>query len=355
MPMPITRLGRLAAGAALAGLLMPAGFAAAQNLDLTAAEKTPATCDLSIKSGELGSFKPPKANKPYRIEFSAPSFANPYNQALIYGALQAARDAGVTLTVDAGKGFMDPAAQITQLENALSRKPDGLLINPADPDGMAATIDDAVDAGIPTIDVGTLSNNQKSAKLVQDDYSQGVMAVEALHKLLPKGGQGIVMAGPSNASWARRRVAGFLDAVKTYPEIETSALVNSDNDLQDALTKFVNAAQAKPKVDWIYVTGFAPAPQSIPPEYRKAVFITGNLDKTTVEALKEGTAAALLPAFPVSVGYIGLALAVRRLNGDGIPQHTCAPVDAMFKADADNKVWLDSNILPVEWVAPKAP
>ena len=344
---------RLLAGAILAGLLAPATPAAAQQLNLTAAEKTPAPCDHSFSIGDLAGFKAPRARQPYRIEFSVPSFAHPYIQALIYGAQQAARDAGVTLTVDAGHGFMDPASQITQLENALSHKPNALLVNPADPDGMAATIDDAVDAGIPTIDVGTLSSSTKSEKLVQDDFSQGAMAAETLHKLLPKGGQGLLMAGPPNASWARRRVAGFFEGLKNHPEINVNAVVNTDNDPQDGLTKFVNAAQAHPKVDWIYVTGFVPTPQSIPPEYRNAVYISGNLDKTTVDALKDGSAAALLPAFPVSVGYIGLALAVQKLNGETIPVRSCAPVDAMLKADAANPLWLDSNILPVDWVAPK--
>jgi ribose transport system substrate-binding protein len=328
-------------------------IANAQGLNLTDAEKTPAKCDTAYKVTDLAGYKAPKAKKPYKIEFSVPMFI-PYLQAVIYGAQQAAKEAGVTVTTDAGKGFMDPAAQITQVENALTHKPDALLINPSDPEGMAPTIDDTIANGTPVFDVGTLSASVKSAKVVQDDYTQGLIAAEAVAKLLPQGGQGLLMAGPPNASWARRRVAGFLDGIKKTPNIKLNAVVSSDNDAADGLTKFSNAAQANPKIDFIYVTGsFVLQPQSIPAEYHKALYIAGSLTSTTLEALKDGSAAAMLPDFPISVGYIGLSLAVHKLNGDAVTQYNCAPVAAMYKSDVNNPIWIDSSIMPADAATPK--
>jgi ribose transport system substrate-binding protein len=325
----------------------------AQGLTLTEAEKTPAKCDTTYKITDLAGFKAPKAKKPYKIEFSVPMFI-PYLQAVIYGAQQAAKEAGVTLTTDAGKGFMDPASQITQVENALTHKPDALLINPSDPEGMAPTIDETIANGTPVFDVGTLSASVKSAKVVQDDYTQGLIAAEAVAKLLPQGGQGILMAGPPNASWARRRVAGFLDGIKKTPNIKLNAVVSSDNDAADGLTKFSNAAQANPKIDFIYVTGsFVLQPQSIPAEYHKAVYIAGSLTNTTLDALKDGSAGAMLPDFPISVGYIGLSLAVHKLNGDAVAQYNCAPVAAMYKSDVNNPLWIESSIMPADAAASK--
>jgi ribose transport system substrate-binding protein len=344
----------LLAGASLAAaLVVLAAPARAETLTLTEAEKTPAKCDVAMTVADLSGFKSPKAKKPYKIEFSVPMFI-PYIQGLIYGAQQAAKESGVTLTVDAGKGFMNAAAQITQLENALSHKPDALLINPSDSEGMAPTIDDAVASGIPVFDVGTLSTSDKSSKLVQDDYTQGLIGADAVAKLLPAGGQGIMMAGPPNASWARRRVAGFLDGLKKHPNLKLSTIVSSDNDASDGVTKFSNAAQANPKIDFIYVTGsFVLQPQSIPAEYKKAVYVAGSLTNVTLDALKDGSASAILPDFPISVGYLGVALAVEKLNGGAVKRFNCAPVDAMFKAQASDPVWVQSSILPSDWVAPK--
>jgi ribose transport system substrate-binding protein len=328
--------------------------ASAREVKFSDAERTPAKCDSIFKVSEMESYKAPKAKRPYRIEFSVPSLANPYHRSLIFGAQQAAKDAGVTLNVDAGRGYMDPAAQITQLENALTHRPDALLINPANPDGMAPTIDEAIHSGIPTIDVGTLSNSAESMKLVMDDFTQGAMAAQALAKLDPEGGQGIVMAGPPADSWARRRTAGFLEELKKYPNIKVAAVVNSDLNPQAGLTKFIDAAQAHPKFDYVYVTSsFVLEPPSIPAEYRKATYVAGSLDKVTLAALKDGSAAAVLPDFSIFVGYLGLSLAVQKLNGDNVPQHNCSPVAAMFKDDASNPVWVNSNIPPADTASVK--
>ncbi len=338
---------------AAAGTILAAGNAAAQDLTLTKAEHTPFTCDATITVADLAKYTLPKPTKPYKIHLSVPSFANPYILAVIYGAERAAKESGVTLSIGAGKGFMDPASQITQLENALSRKPDAVLINPADPAGLATSIDDAIDAGTPVIDVGTLSASEHSDKLVQDDYTQGQRAADALTKLLPAGGEGIVMGGPANASWARRRIAGFLDAVASHPSIRVSAVVNTDIDPQQGLTKFTNAAQAHPKLDWIYTTGsFLLEPQSVPAEYKHALYVGGGFTNVTQEALQNGTAAAILPDFPISIGYIGVGLAIQKLNGTKIPQRDCAPVDVMVKADLRDPVWAQSSMVPPDWVAP---
>jgi ABC-type sugar transport system substrate-binding protein len=296
----------------------------------------------------------PKANEPFTIAISVPSFANPYIQALIYGAERAAEEAGVTLTVGAGKGFMDPASQITQFENAMTRQPDAFLINPADPAGLAATIEDAVAAGTPVVEVGTLSMATTSLKLVQDDYSQGVAAADALVEMMPDGGQGIVMGGPANASWSRGRVAGFLDAIADNANFTVSEVVSTDIDPQQGLTRFSNAAQANPQVDWIYAVGsFLLAPQSIPAEYAEATYLGGTLTAVSLEALQSGGADGVLPDFPISVGYVGLSLAVSALNGDENAQVNCIPNDVMGAADLSNSVWVDSSIVPADWVAPE--
>ena len=347
-------LRSIATAASLAALVAAGPKAVvAQSLNLTKAEHTPFACDASMTVADLANYKLPKPKRPYALHVSVPSFANPYIAAVIYGAERAAKEAGVKLSVGAGKGFMDPASQITQLENALARKPDAILINPADPAGLANSIDDAMEAGVPVVDIGTLSTSEHSIKLVQDDYTQGQRAAEALAKLLPKGGSGIVMGGPANASWARRRVAGFLDAVAKNPAIKIEAIVNTDIDPQQGLTKFANAAQAHSKVDWIYAAGsFLLEPQSVPAEYHDTVYIGGSLTNVSEEGLQTGRAAAVLPDFPISIGYIGVGLAIEKLNGVSVPSHNCAPVDVMTKKDLTDSVWVQSSIVPKDWAAP---
>jgi ABC-type sugar transport system substrate-binding protein len=330
------------------------GTATAQDLAFTEAERTPLACDRQLSVDDLANWEVPKPNKPYKIAISVPSFANPYIQALIYGAELAAKEAGVTITVGAGRGWMDPASQITQFENAMTRGPDAFLINPADPAGLALTIEDAVANGVPVVEVGTLSRAKTSLKVVQDDYSQGVAAADALAGLVSEGATGIVMGGPANASWSRGRVAGFLDAVDKNDSINVSEVVSTDIDPQQGLTRFSNAAQANPQVDWIYAVGsFLLAPQSIPEEYVGATYLGGTLTSVTLEALQDGGADGILPDFPISVGYVGLSLAIAELNGDKNVQTNCIPNEIMGAADLADSVWIDSSILPDDWQVPE--
>ena len=234
------------------------------------------------KSTDLAGYKAPKAKKPYTIEFSVPMFI-PYIQALIYGAQLAAKDAGVTLTTDAGKGFMDPASQITQLENALTHKPDAVLINPSDPDGMAPTIDEIIANGTPVFDVGTLSNSQKSTKVVQDDYRPGTDRCGRSGQAPATGRSRHPHGRPAERKLGAPACRRLSRGIKKHPNIKVIAVVSSDNSASDGITKFSNAAEANPKFDFIYVTGsFVLQPQSIPAEYHKALYMAGSLTPVTL-------------------------------------------------------------------------
>src|SRR6186713_1234279 len=58
---------------------------------------------------------------------------NPFFVAMQNGAEQAAKDAGVSLTLAAGKEDGDEATQITAIEDAIARGDKGILITPNGP------------------------------------------------------------------------------------------------------------------------------------------------------------------------------------------------------------------------------
>ena len=95
------------------------------------------------------------------------------------------------------------------------------------------------------------------------------------------------------------------------------------------------------------------APQSIPAEYAEATYLGGTLTAVSLEALQSGGADGVLPDFPISVGYVGLSLAVAALNGEENVQVNCIPNDVMNAEDLSNSVWVDSSIVPADWVAPE--
>jgi len=346
--------GRRVRALILAALGVATGPGAARAASsVEAADHTPVACGAALTMADVTQWKTPAAKRPYHVEISVPSLADPYITAMLHEAWRAAQEGGVRLTVDSGEGFLDPAAQVRQLENAMSRGADALLINPADPDGLVASIDDIVARGVPVFDVGTASHSVKSYKVIQDDLAQGASAARLLAELLPKGGSGIVQAGPANALWARRRVAGFLDGLRATPLVHVDAITNEDINPAEGLAKFMNATQVHPRVDWIYASfNLLLPPPSIPAEFRNAVYIAGGYDPVMVQAVKDGTARAALLDLPGAVGYLSVGYVIAKLNAERLPAVTCLPSPVVTRANVDDPVWARFSFAPPGWKVP---
>jgi len=344
----------LVLGLALA--LIGAAFAplaarAASSVDI--ADHAPVACGAALSLADVTGWKTPAAKRPYHVEISVPSLADPYIIAMLHEAYQAAQEGGIRLSIDSGEGFLDPAAQVRQLENAMSRGADALLINPADPDGLVASIDDIVARGIPVFDVGTASHSVKSYKVIQDDLAQGASAAQLLGELLPKGGEGIVQAGPANAMWVRRRVAGFVDALRSRPLLHIDAITNEDINPTEGLAKFMNAAQVHPHIDWIYASfNLLLPPPSIPTEFRRAIYVGGGYDPVMVQAVKDGSAKAALLDLPGAVGYLSVGYVIAKLNGERLPAVSCLPSPVVTRANVDDPVWARFSFAPPGWKVP---
>ncbi|MBA2444672.1 MAG: substrate-binding domain-containing protein, partial [Nocardioidaceae bacterium] len=79
---------------------------------------------------------------------------NPFFIAMQEGAEAAAEKEGVDITVTAGKEDGDEAGQITEIENAINRGDDGILITPNGP-GVNGSLTKARDAGLYVIALDT--------------------------------------------------------------------------------------------------------------------------------------------------------------------------------------------------------
>jgi ribose transport system substrate-binding protein len=307
-------------------------------------------CNKTLNIQQIVNYKVPKANKRYHITIAVTSLAELYYQDALKGAKAAAKEAGVNLSVVASQGFDTAPQQLTKVENAVAKGTDALVLGPADPFGLVAGVDAAAKKGIPVIDFGTLVNSPKAYQIQQDDYLQGVLAADTVAKELGSaGGQGIVMAGPANATWSNRRAAGFADEIKKYPNVKVSAYVNTFVDPAEGLTKFTDAATVNPKVDWIYtVYNFILAPQSVPSQYKNAIYLGGALEPATLSALQDGSARVVMADHAVSMGYIGVAEAVQKLNGGTPLKMLCLPNTVITKS------MLGTPIANLQYNAPKA-
>jgi ribose transport system substrate-binding protein len=139
--------------------------------------------------------------------------------------------------------------QKRKIEEAVSRKVDGLAVSAIDAQALTPTIDQAADAGILTITFD--SDAPKSKRLIYigtNNYKAGQAAGEKAKEVFPNGGKIIAFVGNRSAENARDRENGFKDAIKGT-KIEVVDVQEDNKDPSRARRNVEDAIQSRKDVN----------------------------------------------------------------------------------------------------------
>jgi ribose transport system substrate-binding protein len=270
------------------------------------------------------------------------TLAGHYYQATAYGAIKAGQEAGVTVhIVSAGQGYADPSIQLQQADNVLQKGTDALVLVPVDYTGSVPVVTKFKQKGLPVVNEGTeIATDAVDAVVMQDDYIMGKLAADEVHRLVPSGGEGIIIAGPANATWSRKRAAGFQDqAAAKYSNLKVVAAPTQNVDPSLGLKSFDNATKAHPNIKWVYtVFNLLLEPESMPAQYKSVAFVTDGYDYGSLKSLQDGRISSIAGITPVWMGYYGVGYAISLLNGQKPPKLTCIPIPILTKQDIGSAV-----------------
>jgi len=164
----------------------------------------------------------PAAGK--RVAYVAFGLQFEYQVALVNDIRNAAKQQALSLSIVDGKG--DPNTQTTEMLDAVSKRPDGILVDPVDAKLLIGGIEDANRAKIP---VFVLENappqGSYEAFVTFGDEKGGRMGADALAKLI--GGKGYVLEcrGAIGSTQADLRYKGFHEEVASkYPGMTIDTL-----------------------------------------------------------------------------------------------------------------------------------
>lgn len=122
-------------------------------------------------------------------------------------------------------GDQNVQAQCDYIDDLMtSGKADSFIVWTCDADGIAATVQNMHDEGVPTITVDIAIPAESDAFVTAGNYEMGVMTGESAVQYLtekygePKGKVYVITA--TTQSTARDRTAGFLSVIEQYPNIE---------------------------------------------------------------------------------------------------------------------------------------
>jgi ribose transport system substrate-binding protein len=247
-------------------------------------------------------------------------------------ALKGFEDAAEALGVSVdyrGSTQRDVHEQITVLEQVIARKPAGIALTSIEPEALTASINKAVDAGIPVVlfDSGAAGSKAYSF-LGTDNYNAGVAAAHEFAERLDAHGDIAIITLPNQQNH-QQRVAGFQDTIREqYPQMRVVAIKDGKGDVVVSRDMAIEAMEDYPDLRGIFITEAVGGVG-----VGQAVISTGNLgrvtiisfdtDKGTLDMIRDGVISATLAQGTWNMGYWSL-LFLFHLHHGLVPQSASA-------------------------------
>jgi ribose transport system substrate-binding protein len=245
--------------------------------------------------------------------------------------------AGQELDVDIlWKGALkedDREAQISVVENIITRGVDGIVLAPLDDTALRGPVNQAMRSNIPVVifDSGLQGDNYISY-VATNNFRGGQLAGRHMARLLNGRGKVIVLRYSEGSDSTTKREDGFLDAIQAFEGIEVVssnqyAGVTTESAMQtteNLLTRF-RKADGNLYIDGIFCAteptalGILRALQNAG-FAGKVKFIGFDSSKKMIAALKANQLHAFVIQKPIRIGYLAVKTLVQHLQGKQVPR-----------------------------------
>ena len=180
---------------------------------------------VGTKSAEPGAIGKTIQYLTFGIDFNyTPGLELEYQTAILQGVRKKAAEAGLVMQVFGCKD--NQQLQLTQILDAVTGKPDALLINPLDAKLIVAGVKRANEANIPVFIMDNEPSEGKFLGLVDfDNEAAGAIGADKLAELIGEKGVVLEALGSVGSNQPELRHRGFIERMKAkYPDIEVRPL-----------------------------------------------------------------------------------------------------------------------------------
>jgi ribose transport system substrate-binding protein len=268
-------------------------------------------------------YGPVQGKSAYKIAYMQVFPSNQFWQTMKEAVEARAKEDGVTVDVIALPDNGTIADQVSQLEDAVTKGYQGIILGTIDAAGVVQGIAAANQANIPVLSVDTAPAGGTIISLVQtDNIVAAGLGGDFIAKAIDNSGKVLNLQGDMANQTAQARNDGLHKVLDTYPDIQVidqSAHWRQDEGL--SITE--NILTSDPDIKAIFAANDPPALgaiQALKAAGRSDVVVVGfDGTKDGLQAIKDGTIAADVLQFPGVMGTVGVDLMVRHLNGEEIP------------------------------------
>jgi ribose transport system substrate-binding protein len=247
------------------------------------------------------------------------------------GAVKASRELNVEVIWKGAMKEDDRDAQISVVEDFISRGVAGIVLAPIDDTALRAPVANAVGSGIPVVIIDSdLKSDDYVSFAATDNYLGGVMGARELVRLLGGKGRVIMVRLLEGSASTTFREQGFLDEVAKSPGIQVvSSNQYAGPTVETAYRTSENVlAPLKDAHGGLTIDGiFCPNESSTFGMLRalqdaglagKITFVGFDSSTKLVEALEKGEIKALVLQNPFRMGYLGVASIVKHIRGEKV-------------------------------------
>lgn len=223
----------------------------------------------------------------------------------------AAKELGVSIEYF-GPGDNNVEEQAAAFEQAIAKKPAGIVTLPLDP-AIAELADKATEAGIPVVFVDAdYPSCARAAFCGTGNVAAGVTGGKALAEMLGGKGKIAVLTSPGSSN-LEERLAGYQQVIAEYPDMEIVAIGDNNSDYTTSVTVASTLLQAHPDLDAFVCLdstggqGAATALKELDLD-GKVKIIAMDKDAETLAAISEGSITATLAQNTALMPYYALQI-----------------------------------------------
>jgi len=248
--------------------------------------------------------------------------SNFFWQSVKAGADAAGKETGVKIYWKGPDKEMDISAQINVVEDAITRRVDGILLAPAHRDSLVSVVERAQREGIPVtiFDSGIGMENYVSY-VATDNLQGGVMAAERMAEKLGGKGKVAVLGLKAGSVSTDERERGFQDTIKQkYPGIQIVAFQYGEANRATSIDRATDILTVHPDLNGFFASnepstvGAAQATKQ-KSLTGKVVLVGFDSSPNLIEDLNAGVIDSLIIQNPYRMGYDGVKTLVDKLNG----------------------------------------
>lgn len=243
-----------------------------------------------------------------------------------YAAASKAQEIGMEAIVYDAGGYENINRQLTQVENLIERKVDGIIIHATSSTALAEVLERAVESGIKVVCeyVPVESDKMQFPLVCLDAFYTGRLCAVILTERMGGRGNIIALPGPAGQEEAAERWRGFTDYISLFPEMKIVGQEWTAADIAVAIRASENMLTANPKVDGIYTwydlmsQGMVSAMKARNME--PVPHVTCDISVECEKLIREGWITATEAGAPLATARTAVELVYKLINGEKVDQ-----------------------------------